>query len=54
MTDMLAMGNYGAYVWTCFGLTFIVMVTCVVQARSRQKRTYEEISARIKAMESKP
>ena len=52
MMEALAMGNYGAYVWTCFGLTFAVMVTCVVQAKKRQARTYKEIAARVKAMEA--
>ena len=52
MIDVLSMGGYGAYVWTSFGLTLIVMVTCIVQARRRQRRTYDEIAARIKAMEA--
>ncbi len=50
--EALAMGNYGAYVWTSFALTLIVMVACVVQARSRQARTYARIATRLKAMES--
>lgn len=52
MTEMLGMGNYGAYVWTSFGLTFVVMVTCVLQARKRQARIYREIAARVRAKES--
>ncbi|MEM9209576.1 MAG: heme exporter protein CcmD [Pseudomonadota bacterium] len=46
------MGGYGAYVWGSFALTFIVMLTCVVQARTRQSRTYKRIQSRLKAMES--
>ncbi len=52
MTETLAMGQYGAYVWTCFGLTFAVLVVCVVQARMRHQKVFEDIRARIKAMES--
>lgn len=50
--DALAMGKYGAYVWTSFGLTLIVMLVCVVQAKTRQSRTYKQIATRLKAMET--
>lgn len=52
LTETLAMGGYGAYVWGCFGLTLVVMVICVLQARSRQTQTYKRIQSRLKAMES--
>ena len=52
MIDALTMGDYGAYVWTSFALTLIVMVVCVVQAKTRQSRTYKRIATRLKAMES--
>jgi len=52
LAGTLSMGGYGAYVWGCFGLTLIVMVVCVLQARSRQKQTYKRIQSRLKAMES--
>lgn len=52
LTETLAMGGYGPYVWGCFGLTLVVMVICVLQARSRQMQTYKRIQSRLKAMES--
>ena len=52
MSDVLAMGSYGAYVWSCFGLTLIVIVICVVQGRRRHNAVYREVSSRIRAMES--
>lgn len=52
MTELLAMGKYGAYVWSSFSLTLMVMVACVVQARSRQIKMYRQIETRLKAMES--
>ena len=52
MNEALSMGGYGAYVWTSFGLTAIVMITCVMQARFRQARKYNEIAKRVKAKES--
>ena len=44
-------GSYGAYVWACFGLTFIVILASDWFARRRQKRVYREIEVRIKALE---
>lgn len=49
--DALAMGNYGAYVWSCFALTFIVMVFSDWRARVRQNQVYRDIEVRIKALE---
>lgn len=50
--DYLAMGHYGAYVWSSFALTLIVLVVCVVQARRRQQATIREIRMRLRAMET--
>ena len=52
MTGMLAMGDYGAYVWSSFGLTVIVLAVCVVQGRRRHRVVFEDIRTRIQAMES--
>ena len=52
MMESLAMGQYGVYVWTCFGLTFGVLAVCIVQARMRHHRVVSEIRERLKLMES--
>ena len=52
MSDMLAMGGYGAYVWSSFGLTLIVLVVCVIQGRRRHARIYNDVRTRIRAMEA--
>ena len=52
MTDMLAMGNYAAYVWSSFGLTLIVLVICVVTGKRRHARILKDVRTRIRAMES--
>ena len=50
--DALQMGGYGAYVWSSFGLTFIVVVISAVQSRVRHRRALREITQRIQAMEA--
>ncbi|HZW59848.1 MAG TPA: heme exporter protein CcmD [Woeseiaceae bacterium] len=49
--DALAMGQYGAYVWTSYGLALLVMIACIVQARRRQQRVFRDIAQRLDIME---
>ncbi len=51
MMELLAMGKYGAFVWSSFGLMLIVMIACVVQARARHRRVWRDIEIRLKATE---
>lgn len=50
--DALAMGGYGLYVWSSFGLMFTVVLITAVQARMRHHRTMHEIKMRIEALEA--
>lgn len=50
--EILMMGKYGAYVWSSFGITAVVIVVCVLQARRRHKMVLSDLKARLKAMES--
>ena len=52
MMEFLAMGKYGAYVWSSFSLTVFVMIACVVQTRSRHRKIYEQIESHLKTMDS--
>jgi len=51
--DALAMGNYGAYVWSCFALTLIVVLFSDWRSRTRHKQVYRDIEVRIKALEER-
>ena len=46
----LSMGGYGAYVWTCFLMTAVVIGICEWRARLRHRRVYRDIEVRIKAL----
>ncbi len=52
MSEMLAMGNYGAYVWSSFGLTLIVLLVCFVQSKQRHSKVLKDVKIRIRAMEA--
>lgn len=51
MSEVLAMGGYGAYVWSSFGLAAVVLLACVWQSRSEHRRVCNEIRAALDAME---
>jgi heme exporter protein CcmD len=50
--EALAMGDYGAFVWSSFGVMFIVVILSAVQARHRHQRTLRDITQRIKSMDN--
>lgn len=50
MMETLAMGKYGAYVWTSFGLALMVVGICFVQARRRETAVIRDIARRIELM----
>ena len=51
--ESLAMGGYGAYVWSCFALTAAVLIIATVQARHRQQKIVRELRARARAASEK-
>ncbi len=52
MMEALAMGGYGAYVWSSFGFTLIVVIICVVQVKRRHRQVINDIKTRLRAMET--
>lgn len=51
--DFFAMGGYGAYVWSCVALTFVIVLIIDWRARLRHKRIYRDIEVRLKALEDR-
>jgi heme exporter protein CcmD len=50
--EIFLMGKYSAHVWSSFGITAVVMIICVLQARWRHRNVLSDLKTRIKAMES--
>ena len=46
--ELLAMGEYGAYVWSSFLLTLVVVVISVVQGRHRHQQITDAITQNLK------
>ena len=51
--DIFTMGGYGAYVWSCVALTFVIVLIIDWRARLRHKKIYREIEVRLKALEDR-
>lgn len=43
MNEVLAMGGYGAYVWSSFGLTFVVLLANIFIARHSHRKLLRDI-----------
>lgn len=46
MSEFLSMGGYGAYVWSAFGFTALLMIVLLVQSwlgARRKEREFEEL-----------
>ena len=51
--DKLAMGEYGVYVWSCFGLTLAIVALNEWLARRRHRQEYRDAEVRVKAVEER-
>ena len=49
--DAFAMGEYGAYVWSSFALTFTVVLIAALQSRHRHHKMLRDVRIRLAAME---
>ena len=48
MTDFLAMGGYGAYVWASYALFFLVLIADALAPVLRRRRTLAVLNARAR------
>lgn len=49
MSEFWSMSGYGAYVWSCYALTFIVMLWNAISARRALQRQKQRAKRRIAA-----
>lgn len=52
LSEFLHMGGYAAYVWSSYGLAFVVLVGNFLAARRRRRKLIREISVQLE--NSKP
>ena len=53
VSDFLAMGGYGGYVWTSYGLFFLVLIADAIAPLLQQRTTLRALAARLKRQAAK-
>jgi len=48
MSEFLAMGGYGAYVWTSYALFFIVLAADAIAPLRERRRALRDLQGRMK------
>ena len=41
--EWMIMGNHGGYVWSAYGISFLVLILVVFMSRSARKRQWEKL-----------
>lgn len=54
MNEFLAMGGYGAYVWSSYAIFFIVLLIDFLAPRLQRRRVLAEMRGRIKRQRKTP
>lgn len=54
LTAFLAMGGYGAYIWSCYGLTAVVLIFMAWRARRELDAEILKAKRRTQAAASSP
>jgi heme exporter protein D len=53
MSDVLAMGGYGAYVWTSYAVFLVVLAFDAMAPRLRRRRVLAELRSRLKRRQAR-
>jgi heme exporter protein D len=48
MNDFLAMGGYGAYVWSAYAVFFVVLAIEALAPRAQRRRVLADLRGRLK------
>jgi heme exporter protein D len=54
LQDFLSMSGYGAYVWSCYGLTALVLIWNLWSARTQLQQQSLQARRRLQAQQSTP
>jgi len=53
MNDFLAMGGYGAYVWSSYAVFFVVLALEAFALRATRRRVLTELRGRLKRRDTR-
>lgn len=52
MNEFIAMGGYGAYVWSAYAVCFLVLGVNIIRALVKTRRTMRELRKRLSGEQS--
>lgn len=47
MNDFFSMDGYAGYVWSCFGISLVVVVALIIEAKSGLRKTRNKLAQRL-------
>ncbi len=47
MNEFFSMDGYAGYVWSCFGVSLVVVVALVIEAKSGLRKTRDRLAQRL-------
>ncbi|UXI67037.1 heme exporter protein CcmD [Tahibacter amnicola] len=53
MSEFLAMGGYGGYVWSAYAIFFVVLAADALAPQLRRKRVLRDLRGRLKRQQSR-
>ena len=53
MSDFLNMGGYAAYVWSAYGISFVVLILNIILPIYREKELIKSIQKRLQREEQR-
>jgi len=53
MNDFLAMGGYGAYVWSAYAVFFVVLALEALAPRAARRRVLADLRGRLKRRDAR-
>nr|VFK25589.1 MAG: heme exporter protein D [Candidatus Kentron sp. MB]VFK34485.1 MAG: heme exporter protein D [Candidatus Kentron sp. MB]VFK76780.1 MAG: heme exporter protein D [Candidatus Kentron sp. MB] len=54
MMEFFHMGGYAPYVWSAYGLTFVILLINLIQPRLCQRRIEKELTRKAKLAKKRP
>jgi len=53
LNDFFSMGGYATYVWSAYGICFVVLILNIIQPLMRERKTIRELRKRLQSKKGK-
>ena len=53
LNDFFSMGGYATYVWSAYGISFVVLILNIILPLLRERKTIRELQRRLQSQKDK-